>query len=85
MRLVRHGPVQQQSKNDSGVLSPGPSLRQKNIHKVQRMTAGTIPGTGMTIVINGPMCGRVITMATDGFMLKRALPRRQLDGRLEKA
>ena len=31
------------------------------------MTAGTIPGTVMTIVINGPMSGRVITMATDGF------------------
>ena len=55
-------------QNDSGVLSPGPSLGQKNIHKVQRMTAGTIPGTGMTIVINGPMSGRVITMVTDGFM-----------------
>ena len=50
-----------------GVLSPGPSLRQ-NIQKVQRVTARTIPGTGMTIVINGPMSGRVITIATDGFM-----------------
>ena len=32
------------------------------------MTAGTSPGTGMTIVINGPVSGRVITMTTDGFM-----------------
>ena len=32
------------------------------------MTAGTLPGTGMTIVINGPLSGRLITMATDGFM-----------------
>ena len=46
-----------------------PSLRQ-NIQNIQRVTAGTIPGTGMTIVINGPVSERVITMATDGFMTR---------------
>ena len=45
-------------------------VRQRNryIEKVQRATAGTIPGTGMTIVTNGLTSGRAVMMATDGFM-----------------
>ena len=63
------GPATEQDESETGVLSSGPSLRQKkNFQKVQRVTAGTIPGTGMTIAINGPIPGRVTTMATDGFI-----------------
>ena len=60
-------PGTEQDESETGVLSPGPSLRQ-NIQKVQRVTARTIHGIGMIIMTSGPMSGTVITIATDGFM-----------------
>ena len=61
------GLATEQDESETGVLSP---VRQRNryIQEVQRATAGTIPGTGMTIVTSGLTSGRVVTMATDGFM-----------------
>ena len=61
------GLATEQSDSGTSVLSPGPSLRQKH-PKSSTRDSWNIPGTGMTILINGPMSGRVITMAKDGFM-----------------
>ena len=46
----------EQTVSGTGASWPGPATEQSD------------SGTGMTIVINGPMSGRVITMATDGIM-----------------
>ena len=43
--------------------------RIRHIQEVRRVTAGTIHGTGMTIVTSGLTSGRMVTMATDGFIL----------------
>ena len=64
-----HGRVLRQSKTRMRPVCYRP-VRQRNryIQKVQRVTAGTTLGTGLTIVTNGLTSGRAVTMATDGFM-----------------
>ena len=46
------GLATEQNKSETGVLSPGPSTNATH-PEVQRVTAGTIPGTGMSIVTSG--------------------------------
>ena len=58
----------EQDKSETGVSSPGPFTNPPQIQEVRRVTAGTIHGTGMTIVTSGLTSGRMVPMATDGFM-----------------
>ena len=58
MGLVLDGQVQQRSKAIVGPVCHRPvRLWDKNNQKVERVIAGTSLGTGMTIVISGPMSG----------------------------
>ena len=69
VRLVCHGPVLRLSKTRVRPVCRRPvRQRIRHIQEVRRVTAGTIHGTGMTIVTSGLTSGRTVTMATDGFM-----------------
>ena len=60
------GLAREQDKSENGVCPVRQRIR--HIQEVQRVTAGTIHGTGMTFVTSGLTSRRVATMATGGLM-----------------